>query len=99
MKSLIILAVALCGCTSIHVKQTDTSTIDEAGIETREIHTEVSGRAWFSSAQALTKFKVSQTDHTQSTGFDALNQHGATNTVATLEALARIAEAAAKIAP
>jgi hypothetical protein len=93
MKRLILLSLCLTGCVRFHVEQTDTSP-DE-----RIIRTSITGTAWFSSAQSLQKLKVLQTDKTQSTGLDAANQQGATNTVAALEALARIAEAAAKIAP
>ena len=59
----------------------------------RRISTTVRGTAWFSSAQAISKLKALQTDKTQSVGTDAIGQQGATNTVANLQALARILEA------
>lgn len=85
--------VLLLGCSHFSIKQTDISTLDENQNEVRTITTDVAGSTWFTSAQALTKLKVTQTDKTQSTGFDHLGQQGATNSLAALEALARIAEA------
>lgn len=92
-RTILTLILCLTGCVRFHVEQTDTSP-DE-----RIIRTSITGTAWFSSAQSLSRLKVLQTDKTQSTGLDSANQQGPTNTVAALEALARIAEAAAKIAP
>ena len=77
----------LCGCTSFHVKQTDTSPNE------RVISSDIKATAWFSSAQTISKIKALQTDKTQSFGADNIKQQGATNLVATLEALAKVLEA------
>ena len=84
-KSILLLPLLLlAGCTHFRVDQTDHSPNE------RTIQTHITGSAWFSSAQSLAKIKALQTDKTQSFGADALNQHGATNTAATLDALARL---------
>ena len=85
MKTILpILALALTGCTTFTVTQTDISP-DE-----RIITSKVSATAWFSSAQNIAKIKALQTDKTQSFGADGLAQHGATNTVEALKAIAEI---------
>lgn len=85
---LLILLIALSGCTTFHVTQTDESPGD------RIITTEIKGTAWFSSAQNLTGLKAVTTDKQQLFGAATLGQQGATNFVEALNALARIAEAA-----
>lgn len=88
----VLLLICLTGCTHFSVKQLDKSfTID--GTPEREISTELSGTAWFSSAQHLTGIKAITTDKTQSFGTSTFGQQGATNSVEALKALARIAEA------
>jgi hypothetical protein len=86
LTALLIGCLALLGCTSLRIEQTDTSP-DE-----RTITTTVKATAWFSSGQTLAKLKAITTDKTQSIGTDQLTQHGATNTVETLRQLARILE-------
>ena len=81
---LICLPLALAGCTTFTVKQTDESPNE------RTIRTEISATAWFSSAQTVSKIKALQTDRTQSFGSDALGQQGATNTVEALKSIADI---------
>ena len=83
----VLLLYLLSGCTSFHVKQTDTSPNE------RIISSDIKATAWFSSAQTIAKIKALQTDKTQSFGADGLRQQGATNIVATLEALAKVLEA------
>ena len=80
----ILLALTCTGCTRLKVAQTDDPTNGRT--------TTVTGTAWFSSAQLLTKFKTLQTDKTQSTGMESLNQQGSTNTVEALQALVRFLE-------
>ena len=88
MKSILALvAVALCGCTTFHVVQTDESPNE------RIIKSDIHAVAWFSSAQSLAKIKALQTDKTQSFGADGFGQQGATNAVEALSAIARIVEA------
>jgi hypothetical protein len=82
--------VALSGCARFHGEQRDISiTLDEDGktTEKREITTDLSGTAWFSSAQNLSKFKAIQTDKSQSFNGDGVTQHGATNAVEFLKQL------------
>jgi hypothetical protein len=86
-RGVVLVVLLLTGCVRFQVIQTDESP-DE-----RVITTKISGVAWFSSAQSISQIKALQTDKTQSFGVGTLGQHGATNTVAALEALARIAEA------
>ena len=90
---LLLSCVTLCGCVRFSVTQTDKSSLDENQEEVRTIETRITGSAWFSSAQSLAKLKVSQTDKSQTTGLDSIGQHGSTNTVAALDALARLADA------
>lgn len=94
-------AVALCaaGCAHHHTVQKDISiSYDEAKNETerREITTDVRGSTWFSSAQALAKFKAYQTDKTQAVGADSVGQQGATNVVAVLDRVKEIIQATPK---
>ena len=89
--------LALSGCARFHGEQRDISiTFDENDKTTqkREITTELSGTAWFSSAQNLSKFSASQTDKSQAFNGTGINQHGATNTVATIDALTKLLGAA-----
>jgi hypothetical protein len=76
----------LSGCTILNIEQSDASSTD------RIVTTKVKAVAWFSSAQAITKLKVIQTDKSQSTGTDSLSQQGATNSVEALKAIAHILE-------
>lgn len=77
----------LFGCARFSVMQTDASPNE------RTITTKISGTAWFTSAQNVTRIKATQTDKSQSFGTDSIGQHGATNTVEALTAIARILEA------
>lgn len=79
-------AALLAGCTVFKVRQRDES---EGG---RIITTSVTGIAWFSSAQAITKLKATTTDKTQSIGTDTIGQQGATNSIAALQSIVRILE-------
>lgn len=91
MKPVLLSVAVIClltGCTTYKVHQHDKSTTQEG--ETREILSDIKGTSWFSSAQAITGIKALQTDKTQSFGTDAVGQHGATNTVQMLEALAHL---------
>lgn len=81
------IALMLSGCTHFKLEQKDQR--DEIQV----ISTKLSGTAWLSSAQNLSKIAASQTEKTQRFGFDGVNQHGATNAVVALEAIARILEA------
>lgn len=83
----VLVAMLFSGCTVLNIQQRDESP-DE-----RVITTTIKAVAWFSSAQSITKLKTLNTDKTQSVGTDAIAQQGATNTLATLNALARILEA------
>ncbi|GEM_PF-951108 len=76
--------LGLAGCARFSVTQ-----IDESPNE-RTITTRISGTAFFSSAQTVSKIKAIQTDKTQSFGSDALGQHGATNVAETVDALTRL---------
>jgi hypothetical protein len=90
---LLILAAGLlacAGCTCFTVSQKDESPNE------RIITSTIRATAWFSSAQAIAGIKAIQTDQTQSFGTDRLNQQGATNTAATLDALARLLTALPK---
>ncbi len=87
--ALIVAAVAIgvtTSCTTFHVTQTDESPGE------RVIRSDIKATAWFSSAQNVAKLKALQTDKTQSFGADGVSQQGATNTVAALQAVARILE-------
>ena len=88
MKHLLtILLLACSGCTSYRVTQEDAS---DSG---RTITLRVKANAWFSSAQNIAGITAQQTDKTQSFGTKSLSQAGPTNTVATLEALAKVLNA------
>ncbi|MCZ7641386.1 MAG: hypothetical protein M5U12_38190 [Verrucomicrobia bacterium] len=78
--------LGLAGCARFSVTQ-----IDESPNE-RTITTRISGTAFFSSAQTVSKIKAVQTDKTQSFGTDALGQHGATNVAETVDALTRLVQ-------
>jgi hypothetical protein len=83
----VILAMLFAGCTSLTIEQRDESP------DQRTITTTVKATAWFSSAQTIAKLKATTTDRTQSFGTDSIGQQGATNSVAALQAIARILEA------
>ncbi len=87
MKLLPILILLCTGCARFAVTQRDES-------PTRTILTEIRGTAWFSSAQSLSNLKALQTDKTQSFGTESLGQRGATNTVATIQAITELLKAA-----
>jgi len=89
MKTLLALAIALAlvGCTTFHVEQTDESPGE------RLVRSDIKATAWFSSAQSVAKLKALQTDKSQSFGTEAMNQQGATNTAAVLQAIANILQA------
>ena len=82
----VIAALGLAGCARFSVTQ-----IDESPNE-RTITTRISGTAFFSSAQTVSRIKAVQTDKTQSLGTDALGQHGATNVAETVDALTRLVQ-------
>jgi hypothetical protein len=82
----IIVMLLLCGCASI-----ETTQIDES--PERKIATTTKARSWFSSQQTISKLKATTTDKTQSIGTDGVEQRGATNTAATIEALGRLLQA------
>lgn len=82
-----VVIVLLAGCASFHLTQ-----IDESPGE-RTITTELKGRAWFSSAQTLTKISAFTSDREQKFNAGNIGQHGPTNFLEALNALARIAEA------
>jgi len=87
---LLVMICLLSGCAQMRGKQTDISYSPE-GVK-REITTSINAATWFSSAQIIDKLKATQTDKTQSFG-TSVSQQGATNTLATLQALAQILEA------
>ena len=87
---LIGISILLTGCANLDGDQSDIS-ISKDGTR-REIRTKINANAWFSSAQTIEKLKATQTDKTQSFGTSAVGQQGATNSVAALEAIARILE-------
>jgi len=89
MKLKYLLALALCagGCTSYRVTQADTSASG------RKITFDVRANAWFSSAQSISDLAAEQTDKKQVFGTKGISQAGPTNTVATLEALAKVLSA------
>lgn len=82
------LLLLLCGCTTLHITQTDVSNETE---KTRTIETKVSGTTLFTGAQALSKLNALQTDQRQGVGVGALNQLQPTND--TLSLLIRLVEA------
>lgn len=89
----LILLVLLAGCTSFHVQQTD------GKVGERVTTTNLRATAWFSSAQHLEKLRAFQSEKTQSFGMADLTQQGATNTAATLQALANLLQVLMQSAP
>ncbi len=79
-------ALALAGCTSFDVQQSDGT-----GQNVRTTH--LRANAWFSSAQHLDKLKAFQSDKTQSFGSSGIEQQGATNVVQALDAIVKILQA------
>lgn len=75
----------LTGCTILSTRQTDES-------PQRTITTTVKASSWFSSTQVIEKLKASTTDKSQAIGTD-LNQHGPTNTAATIDAVTKLLQA------
>ncbi|HNU50141.1 MAG TPA: hypothetical protein PKJ98_04400 [Verrucomicrobiota bacterium] len=86
LAAVVVALLGLAGCARFSVTQ-----IDESSNE-RTITTRISGTAFFSSAQTVSKIKAVQTDKTQSFGTDALAQHGATNVAETVDALTRLVQ-------
>jgi len=77
---LLILSFAFIGCARFKTIQTDTSY--EQGIKARTITTKASSTTFFDSKSALTAFKASQTDKSQSASVGTLNQEASgTNAV------------------
>jgi thiamine biosynthesis lipoprotein ApbE len=93
MKRIILLTAcaALCGCA--HFSTTQTEVRNE---QTTTIKTRVAASTLFSSKSELAKFKALQNNASQSAEVGSLNQHGGTNTVAVLKALAEIVGALPK---
>lgn len=87
LAAIVLFAFAMAGCARFAVTQTDESP-DE-----RIITTKISGVTWFTSAQSISNLKAQQTDKTQSFNTAAIGQHGDTNTVAMLDALAKLLQA------
>lgn len=87
-----VMCVALCSCAHFTTKQTDERMEDG----TTKITTKASAYTLFSSSSQLANFKATQTEKTQGAEVGSLNQQGGTNTVATLEALARLVGALPK---
>ncbi|HRZ34787.1 MAG TPA: hypothetical protein P5534_00305 [Candidatus Paceibacterota bacterium] len=87
-RNLITLGVGLlaleAGCARFSVTQIDESP------NKRTITTRISGTAFFSPAQTVSKIKALQTDKTQSFGTDSIGQHGVTNAAETVDALTRL---------
>lgn len=81
MKRVILVLLLATGCASYSITQRDESPNE------RIITTQVNAKAWFSSAQTLTKVSATQTDKTQKVGTDSITQQGATNTANILRAL------------
>ena len=98
MKKNLSLVASLClvaGCSTFSTKQVDTSY--ESGEPIRTITTTVAAKTLFDSKSALTSFKASQTDKTQGANVGSLVQESSsTNSVAVLDALARIVQALPK---
>ena len=94
MKRIGLFALLLCltGCARFTVTLQETRSAEDVNT----ITTEVKAVAWFSSAQHLTDVTTSLTAATQKTGAKSVDQQGSTNMVAILEAIGRIAAAAAK---
>ena len=90
MKTLTLLlpTLLITGCARFHGEQRDIS-IAKDGTR-REITTELSGTAWFSSAQTLTKFSANQTDRSQGFNGTGVQQQGATNTAAVVDAVTKL---------
>ena len=91
MKSLTLLVslVALSGCASFSTVQTDISSTDKNGIETRTITTRAKAKTFFEAKSSLTTWKATQTDKTQGATVGVLEQASSgTNTVQLLKALA-----------
>lgn len=82
-----LLALVFCGCAVVHSTQRDISPNE------REITTKVTGYALFSSTQTLQKLSAKTTDKTQDFGLAGLGQQGATNSAATISALAELIKA------
>lgn len=81
---ILLTALLICGCSHFSVVQ-----IDETPNK-RVITTKITGQAWFSSSQSISKIKAQQTDKTQSFGTDQIGQTGATNTAATIMAITEL---------
>ena len=96
----ILALVALTGCSSFDVVQTDRSIErrlpDKSVVIERDITSKIRARAQASSSQNLSKLKALQTDKTQSFGVDSSQQQGATNVVETINAATKFIEAAGK---
>ncbi len=70
---LLILPMVFAGCAHFVTKQTDTS-YDEQGNPQRSVTTTAKATTFFDAGSALTSFKASQTDKSQSATVGSLNQ-------------------------
>jgi hypothetical protein len=91
-----LLGIFLAGCASFTTTQTDVSSYDEQGKQTRTVTTRAQATTFFEGRSALASFKATQTDKTQSASVGGLNQEATgSNAVALAE---RIISAAVKAA-
>lgn len=80
------IVIATNGCANYATKQTDISSTDKFGVETRTIITTVKATTFFDSDSKLASFKASQTDKTQSTSVGSLDQNSTgTNAIQALK--------------
>lgn len=87
MKMLMLCSMlAITGCSSFSTTQTDVSY--DKGLPLRSVTTKAKARTFFDAKSALTNFKASQTDKTQSAFVGGLNQEATgTNAIGLVEAV------------
>lgn len=87
-RSLLLIALLCGGCAHVSTQQ-ENKTLGADG-SSHTVLTETHGTAFFSSAQNLAGVKLSNSNTAQSVGVTSVGQQGATNTVATLQALTEL---------
>lgn len=70
----IVLCVLLAGCASFKTKQTDETTTNPDGTETRKITTEAAAGTFAAGKSALANWKATQTDKSQGASVGSLSQ-------------------------
>ena len=97
-KSIVValMAVVLCGCSTVGTRQTEYRYDSTTGKITAKIETRAASRTLFSATAAAQTWEASQSEGEQGFTVGGLNQQGGTNAVSVLREIKGIVEALPK---